>query len=105
MLCARSLAILKGEMMKKKLFTAAAAIVIAMPFPALAVTVLNSDAEVRTLTVTEKGVRSELTIEANAKVSACPQGCFISFPSGDMIAVKGKEDIVIEGGKGRIVNN
>lgn len=100
-----SSALKEGNIMKNAIFVAASVLALAVPFSAHAVTVLNSDAEVRTLTVTEKGVRSEVSIEANAKVNACPNGCFISFPSGDMLAVKGKEDIVIEGGKGRIVNN
>jgi len=91
--------------MNKLTFSIAIAFSLAKSVPAYAVTVLNTDSETRTLTVTEKGVRAELSIDANAKVTTCSDGCFIAFPSGDMIAVKGTEEIIIEGGKGRIVNN
>ncbi len=83
----------------------ALAILLAGTVSAFAVTIQNADPEARTVTITEKGVRSELKVDANATASACADGCFISFPSGDMIAVKGSEEIVIENGKGRVLNN
>ncbi|MDD9910700.1 MAG: hypothetical protein OXR62_13545 [Ahrensia sp.] len=69
---------------------------------ALAATVSNSGAETITVTVTENGDRRDVDIAAGAVVNLCPAGCFISFPSGDILALKGGERVVVENGVGRI---
>ncbi|MEM8748952.1 MAG: hypothetical protein AAGF28_01525 [Pseudomonadota bacterium] len=68
-----------------------------------ALTLVNTDPEAHTVTVTENGVRSEVTIEPNARMATCEQGCFVTFPGGDMMVFKGAEEVVIEGGKARIL--
>lgn len=70
-----------------------------------AVTITNLDTEERILTVTENGVRSEIVIGPKAKISTCENGCFVSFPAGDIMVFKGKEDVAVEGGKGRLIKN
>lgn len=70
-----------------------------------AVTLTNSDSTEQIVTVTESGKRSEVALAASESVELCEKGCFMSFPSGDMLPLKGAETVVVESGKGRIVNN
>ncbi len=69
---------------------------------AQALTLTNSDSEPRVVTVTENGKRAEVSVAANGSVTVCQNGCFISFPSGDVMAFKGAERVVIQDGKGRV---
>ena len=70
--------------------------------PALAATVVNRDAEARTLIVTEGSDKSELTIGAGESVDFCPGGCFVTMPNGDREALTGGETIEISGGAAKI---
>lgn len=67
-----------------------------------AVTITNSDAEERVVTITKSGIRSEHPISPNASVDLCEKGCFALFPSGDMLPLIGTEVIVIQNGSARI---
>ena len=67
-------------------------------FPAAAANITNSDAEAYSLQVTEGGVKSEVVVGPGETVSACPSGCFITFPNGDREALAGSETIEINGG-------
>lgn len=70
----------------------------------IAASVANADAEARIVVITERGLRSEHTIAANSNIVLCEKGCFILFPSGDMLPLTGPEKITIQDGTGRIVN-
>ena len=76
---------------------------VALTSVAAAITLTNSDAEQQTVVVTENGKRSEVALPPNVDISVCTKGCFISFPSGDMLPFKGSEKVVLESGKARIV--
>lgn len=71
---------------------------------AQAATVSNDDTEERVITVTENGQRKEFTIPAGESVNLCATGCFITFPSGNMLALQGEEKVHIEGGDGRLIS-
>lgn len=68
-----------------------------------AVTLRNSGSEAQVVLVTENGERKEVAVPANSDVQACLKGCFLTFKSGDLLAVEGGETVLIEGGKARIV--
>lgn len=87
-------------MMKKLMLTALALSIAAGP--AFAATVVNNDAEARTLIVTEGSDKSELTVGAGESVEFCPSGCFVTMPNGDREALTGSETIEITGGKAKI---
>lgn len=70
---------------------------------AFAVTVKNGGSEAQTLQITENGERRDVTLAASSEVEICPQGCFISFGTGDILAVQGPETVLIEAGKVRII--
>ena len=68
----------------------------------MAASIVNKDAEIHTLVVTEEGTRSELTLGAGETVEFCRQGCFVTMPNGDREALTGGESIEISGGKASI---
>jgi len=71
-----------------------------------AATIRNIGAEEQTVQVTENGERKEVAIPAGGEVTACPQGCFMTFPLGaaaDILPLQGSEIIVSEAGKARII--
>jgi plastocyanin len=80
----------------------AVAVLSAMAGPALAASATNRDAETRTLIVTEGGSKSEVAVGAGETVQFCPEGCFVTFPNGDLEALTGSENVEISGGAGRI---
>lgn len=67
-----------------------------------AASVVNRDAETRTLIVTEGGVQSEVVVPAGQTADICPNGCFVTLPNGDRQALTGAEVIEITGGQARI---
>ena len=69
---------------------------------AIAASVVNLDAEPRTLIVTEGGSKSELAVAAGQTVEFCANGCFVTLPNGDREALTGTEIIEISGGAARI---
>lgn len=75
---------------------------LAIATPATAASIINTDAEPRTVVVTEGGNRTELLLNAGEAAEICPTGCFITMPDGDRAALTGAETIEIAGGKGRI---
>lgn len=85
----------------KKLMLAAMATVLAAG-PVMAATVVNRDAEARTLIVTEGSDKSELTVGAGETLEFCPGGCFVTLPNGDREALTGGETIEISGGAAKI---
>jgi hypothetical protein len=80
----------------------AAAALIAMNGLGWSASVVNHDAEPRTLIVTEGGTKSELALAAGETVEFCLNGCFVTMPNGDREVLTGTETIEISGGKGRI---
>lgn len=70
--------------------------------PVAAASIVNRDAEPRTVVVTEGGNRTELLLNAGESADICPNGCFITMPDGDRAALTGSETVEISGGKGRI---
>lgn len=64
----------------------------------------NADAEDHYVIVTENGERAEIVVPAGKEVEVCSSGCFLSFPSGDIMALKGQEKVMIEKGAGRLVS-
>ncbi len=67
--------------------------------PAQALTISNTDAEPRTLTVTAGGDSAEVTIEPQASAEpACASGCTIEVDSGEQYEMEGGEVVAIEDG-------
>ena len=67
--------------------------------PAQALTISNTDADSRTITVTVNGDSKELTIEPQAQVDApCDKGCTVGLDSGEQYEMKGDESAAIEDG-------
>jgi len=86
--------------MKTWMISAFALAISAMP--AAAATVVNSDAEARTLIVVEGSDKSELTVGPGESQEFCPSGCFVTMPNGDREALTGTETLEISGGQGKI---
>ena len=86
----------------KHLFALTAAALISAAVTAHAANVSNTDAEAVTIVVTENGERKEVEIAAGAAMELCLTGCFVSFPAGGMMALTGKEKVVVEKGEGKI---
>jgi hypothetical protein len=82
--------------MKAILLSAAAAFVSCTASNAASVT--NADAETRVIVVTERGSRVTLMVPPGAAETFCHRGCFIAWGDGDRAALKGDEDLLIEGG-------
>jgi 2-C-methyl-D-erythritol 4-phosphate cytidylyltransferase len=70
--------------------------------PAAAASVINMDAEQRTIVVTEGSSRTEIVLGAGETVEICPTACFVTMPDGDRAALTGSEIIEISNGKGNI---
>jgi hypothetical protein len=68
----------------------------AVPVPAATVT--NKDAETAVLVVVEGESRMEIAIDAGGSESICPNGCFLTTPSGDRIGLQGDENVEIING-------
>jgi hypothetical protein len=66
--------------------------------PAWSISITNQDGEVRRITITMNGERSEQDISVNETVELCEQGCFITFPDGTLTAYQGDEKIGIRNG-------
>jgi hypothetical protein len=69
---------------------------------ASAASVVNKDTKIRTMIVTEGGGKTKLALHAGEAVEFCPNGCFVTWPSGDLEALTGSETIEISGGIARI---
>lgn len=67
-----------------------------------AASVVNKDAETRTLIVTEGGGKTELALAAGETLEFCPKGCFVTLPNGDLEALSGSETVEISGGVAKI---
>lgn len=81
---------------------AAAIAVLAVGGSTFAASVVNKDSEVRTLVVTEGGGKTKLPLHAGETAEFCPNGCFVTWPNGDLEALTGSETIEISGGVARI---
>jgi len=68
---------------------------------AMAASAINSDAEPRTLIVTEGSTQSEVVLGAGETAQFCPDGCFVTMPNGDREALTGAETIEIQNGRAR----
>jgi len=69
-----------------------------------AATIVNADTEKRNITITEDGVRSEVELVPNVSLRVCEAGCFLLFPSGLMLPIKGTENLEIRNNNGVIVS-
>ena len=81
---------------------AAVIAVLAVGGSALAASVVNKDSEIRTLIVTEGGSKTKLALHPGETVEFCPNGCFVTWPNGDLEPLTGSETIEISGGVARI---
>ena len=70
---------------------------------AAAASVENKDSQSQVLIVTEDGDKIELVVEVGATVNFCPEGCFVTMPSGDRETLDGSESINIVNG-GAVIN-
>jgi hypothetical protein len=89
----------------KHLLSAALAVttsILAVAGSAGAASIVNLDAEVRTLVVTEGTRQEELAIGPSQTVQFCAAGCFVTLPNGDRTALSGSETLEIQGGQARI---
>jgi hypothetical protein len=67
--------------------------------PAFALTISNIDPKAHTVTVTEGGKASKLTIESNKDAEApCSGGCKVKLENGEEYQLKGNEAVSIEAG-------
>jgi hypothetical protein len=66
---------------------------------AMGATLTNLDAEPFLLTVTERGMRTELTVLTGQTLEFCFDGCFVALPNGDRHVLTGTETIEISGGR------
>ena len=67
--------------------------------PAQALTISNTDAEPRTLTVKTGSDSKELTVEPQGKVEPdCGSGCTIELDNGELYEMGGGEEVSIEDG-------
>ena len=80
----------------------AASAVLAVGGSALAASVVNKDSEIRTLIVTQGSGKTKLALHAGETVEFCPNGCFVTWPNGDLEPLTGSETIEISGGIARI---
>ncbi|PZO72652.1 MAG: hypothetical protein DI629_20630 [Mesorhizobium amorphae] len=67
-----------------------------------AASAVNLDGEPFTLTVTENGAQSEITVGAGETLDFCSDGCFVTLPNGDRAALTGGETLEISGGAARV---
>ena len=72
---------------------------------ATAASITNADGEPRVVTLTIDGVRTEQSIAAGARIDVCEKGCFVLFPSGDILPLTGSETVVIQNGAGKVNTN
>ncbi|GEM_PF-1291358 len=88
--------------MKKLMFLiASVAAIAAMPSAGIAASIVNNDAEVRTVVVTDGGNQQELSLGAGEAADFCQQGCFVSL-QGDRQTLLGTESVEIKDGKMRV---
>jgi hypothetical protein len=67
--------------------------------PVFALTISNIDPKAHTVTVTEGGKASKLTIESNKDAEApCSDGCKVKLENGEEYQLKGNEAVSIESG-------
>lgn len=81
----------------KPIFGAAAALLAVSA--AHAASVLNSDAEPRTLIVTEDERRTEILLAPGQAAQFCPRGCFVIMPDRAFEVLTGAEFIEIRDGQ------
>lgn len=82
--------------MKRSVFVLAA--ILTFPLVAQAATVTNSGDEAVVLVVTENGSRMDLALDPGSSESICANGCFVTLPNGDRLALTGSETVEINGG-------
>ncbi|WP_336056710.1 hypothetical protein [Nitratireductor sp. CH_MIT9313-5] len=85
----------------KKIVLALVGVSLAVP-AAYAASVVNRDEETHTLTVTEGGDQTRITVAKDETIQFCQSGCFVTMPNGDREVLTGSETIEIEQGRGRI---
>jgi len=88
--------------MKKLIFLiASVAAIAALPAAGNAASIINNDAEARTVIVTDGGNQQELSLGAGESADFCPQGCFVSL-EGERETLLGTEAVEIKDGRMRI---
>jgi hypothetical protein len=87
--------------MMKRLI-ASALLVSATAGPALAVDIVNGDAQRQTITIMEAGRVSERALEPGEHADLCQNGCIVSFPDGSQMALSGMESVEIKNGAGHL---
>lgn len=85
--------------MKKFLVMTAA--LIALTSQGNAASIVNNDAEARTVVVTEGGSQQELSLSGGESAEFCASGCFVSL-AGERETLLGTEQVEISDGKMRI---
>lgn len=78
------------------------AAILAITAPGHGASAVNLDGETHSLTVTEGGVTSEVSLRGGETVEFCTNGCFVTLPNGDREALSGGEVLEISGGSARI---
>ncbi|PWV99024.1 hypothetical protein DFR52_104315 [Hoeflea marina] len=76
----------------------AIALILAPVSSALSATVINKDAQAQVLVVTEDGNTVNVAVDAGGQIEFCPNGCFVTMPSGDRETLSGSETIEIVNG-------
>ena len=66
-----------------------------------AASIVNNDAEPRTVVVTEGGSQQEISLASGERVEFCVNGCFVSL-AGERETLLGTEQVEISGGRMRI---
>lgn len=69
---------------------------------AFAATVTNKDSSDIVLTIAENGNKVEMTVASGSTEEICPEGCFITMPNGDRLALTGNETVEISGGSANV---
>ncbi|WP_075292734.1 hypothetical protein [Pararhizobium arenae] len=81
-----------------KRFFAACLMVAAVAQPAFCANITNKDAEAAVLVIVEGESRMEVAIGPGSTEALCPNGCFVTTPSGDRIGLDGSENVDIVNG-------
>ncbi len=85
--------------MKKLMFLIASVVAVAaLPSAGIAASIVNNDAETRTVIVTDGGNQQELSLGAGESADFCQHGCFVTL-QGDRQTLLGTETVEIKGGR------
>lgn len=66
-----------------------------LPTSAGAATIENSDGEQVVVIIAEGDSRTQVVLGAGASQTVCPNGCFVTLPSGDRVVLEGKDSMQI----------